>query len=302
MNKDLNLNRILRSVDRKILVLIIIGVVATFSLQNFLINPTEIRIKAATTESATLEKETQDLEARVQEILSAGTQSIDDVTARVMALEKAVPTVVDDLALTAELFQLAGTDVVIDTVQESEVVPPASKTGLSYVLYDLTGSGSLGGIGQYLQVIALTGNHIITVDQLDVTVSKSRTNNRNPQGAVQAPDSVASAPVVTFTARLRVWYDAKDRLLDKPATPAPDPSGSAAPQTGGGAASASPGGTAQTPQVQPSGSPRPTGTPGAGVQQGSATTPATGQQPSGATTNGGQLEPGQQVLPGQPTN
>jgi hypothetical protein len=305
MNQDLNLSRLLRAVDRRILVLIVVGLLGTFLLQNMLINPAEERIRTTSAESAQLQEETTALETRVQEILSGGTQTIDDVTSRVLLLERTVPVKVDDLVLTAELFQLAGDAVILDTVQESEETPPAATTGLSYVVYDLTGSGSLGSLGQYLQEIALTGTHIITVDQLKVTVGNDR-SNRNEQGP---RNSVDTTPTINFEARLRVWYDTKDRLLNKPAAAAPSGTAgdsSVAPLTRN---NAGPG----TAQVQPG---QQGGTQNGGQQPGSGTTQGTGAQQGDGNQQGGiqqgstqqnprsgnDLAPGQQVLPGQPTN
>jgi hypothetical protein len=286
MNNDLNIGRILRAVDRRIVALILIGLVATFALQTFMINPSEKRITVEAQGSAKLEEETIALEGRVQEILSNGTQSIDDVTARVSALERVIPTAIDDLALTAELFQLAAADITIETISESELTPPAPKTGLSYMLYEVTGSGSIGSLGQFLEVISLTGTHIITVDELKVSAAAQRNGDSQRQQQNTA-GGVNSSPSVDFELRLRVWFDPTERLLNKPRTPATDDDATdntESPAAGDGA-------------TNPTGD----GTGRANPATGAQTTPADGQgQNAGAGDNG--LVPGQQVLPGQSTN
>jgi Tfp pilus assembly protein PilO len=293
VKQNIDLSRLLRAVDRRILILIIIGVLATFLLQNFVINPSDRDIASSSAEQVTLQEETASLEQRVQEIISGGTQSIEDISARVDALERVIPTSVDDLVLTAELFQLAGESVLIGSVLESEEQPTKPKTGLNFMRYEIKGSTSLGSLGQFLQVIALTGRHIITVEELTVTVGTQRNNATQPGQPAAAASGVTTSPVINFDAKVRVWFDDTTRLLS-PAAPA-----------GGTTPAATPGNP---------GANTPTDT-ATGVQPGGPAVPGQGDdntvnpqqpntqptaQPTAQASPGG-LVPGQQVLPGQPT-
>ncbi len=308
MKNDLNLSRLFRSVDRRIIILILVGVISTLLLQRLIINPTESRITAVTSESADLSESTIALEERVQEIISGGTASIDDVISRVILLETSIPSKVDDLVLTAELFQLGTVGITLDSISESKASPPASKTGLSYMLYDVSGTGTLGSIKTFLEETALTGTHIITVDQLKVNLATKAKSN-------QVGMTANATPLVDFEARLRVWYDSNERLFKNKYEPAQGKQGELT--SGGGVQQPAQPGATQPKATQPGiNQPAQPGPNQPGANQPGANQPGINQpaqpgatqpgptQPGGNQPGGqqGGLTPGQQVLPGQPDN
>ena len=72
---NIDIGKLLRIIDRRILIMIIVGIVGIVGVQRFFVASTSSSLVSATAERVELQNTTESLETRVDEILSDGTIS-----------------------------------------------------------------------------------------------------------------------------------------------------------------------------------------------------------------------------------
>lgn len=217
--KNIDLGKLLRIIDRRILILIIVGFVGIIGVQRFFVSSTSDALSTARIEQKELSETTESLEGRVEEILSDGTSSIDTMITRISSMETSIPSEVDDLEFSAEIYRLAGDRVLIENIAVADT--PEQKAGdVRYVLYQVTGKTPFGILSGFVQQLGVTGKYIVTVREVKIS-QDSRSNTLAPQQTSEALNTSNSN--TNFDLTLMVWYDDTKRVvvgeLSEDATP-----------------------------------------------------------------------------------
>jgi hypothetical protein len=212
MNEKINILRIIRLLDRKILLMILVGVLFTSGVQILFVAPSKSALNVAKLENETLIADTTDLEKRVDAVVSGGMDSIDGIANGIKGFEKALAESVDDLAFTESVYLLAGNSVALESVTKIETGNTGNE-GVQYVEYSLRGSAPYGVLKSWLKEIVFSGNNIVTVKKIRVAPNSKSKQNSNDDLAAQT--GLEDSATVTFDAIMLVWFDSTEPLLDK---------------------------------------------------------------------------------------
>lgn len=207
--KDFDIGKLLRIIDRRILILIVVGIVGIIGVQRFFVASTSQALEAAVAERDELATNTESLETRVEEILAKGTSSVDAMITRIRLMEEILPTEVDDLTFSAAMYNLADNAIDLQTV--TAVDTPAQKPdGIRYILYTLTGDGKFSAVSEFIRRLGVTDEYIVTVQDGKISREmKSSTPGQKPDmRQLDTPDNE-----VKFSVTLMVWFDGGQRVV-----------------------------------------------------------------------------------------
>jgi len=206
--KNIDIGKLLRIIDRRILILIIVGLVGIVGVQRFFVSATSNSLVAANAERAELSETTESLESRVEEILSDGTSSIDAMVTRISSMETTLPTEVDDLEFSAEIYRLADTGILVENIAIADT-PEQKPGGLQYVLYQVSGKSPFGALSGFVNKLGVTGKYLATVSDISISQdTRSSTTANSDARALNAGDSNTK-----FIITLMVWFDSSNRLI-----------------------------------------------------------------------------------------
>lgn len=206
--KNVDIGKLLRIIDRRILILIIVGLVGIVGVQRFFVSATSSSLVAANAERTELSESTDSLETRVEEILSNGTSSIDAMVTRISSMESTLPTEVDDLEFSAEIYRIANDGILVENIAIADT-PEQKPGGLQYVLYQVSGKSPFGVLTAFVNKLGVTGKYLATVSDISITPdTRSSTSANTEARPLNAGDSDTK-----FVITLMVWFDTSDKLI-----------------------------------------------------------------------------------------
>jgi len=205
---NIDIGKLLRIIDRRILIMIIIGIVGIVGVQRFFVASTSSSLVSASAERVELMETTESLETRVDEILSDGTISIDAIVTRIGSMETTLPTEIDDLEFSAEIYRLAEQGVLIDNIAVADT-PEQKPGGVRYVLYQVSGKSPFGSLSEFVSSLGVTGSYVTTVT--DITISQD--TRSSSVGNTETRPLAAGDNNTKFIVTLMVWYDDTERLI-----------------------------------------------------------------------------------------
>ena len=206
--KNIDLGKLLRIIDRRILIMIVVGIVAIIGVQRFFVSSTSTSLASATAERIELVETTESLETRVDEILSGGTISIDAIVTRIGSMETTLPTVIDDLEFSAEIYRIAEQNVVIENIAIADT-PEQKPGGVRYILYQVSGKSPYGSLSSFVSNLGVTGAYVTTVSDVSISQDTKSSSTANTETkAITLGESNTK-----FILTLMVWYDDTERLI-----------------------------------------------------------------------------------------
>lgn len=215
MKQNIDLGRLFRALDRRVLVMILIGIVAIVGVRAFFVSPSQNNLVKAKLERTETLKATQDLEKRVDDILSSGTGNIEQIIAELTSWERSLNRSVDDLMFTEAMYTSAQGYVTLDSVTKTESAAE-KKEGVQYVEYMITGTGSYDNISKWTERVRFFPGAVVTVKSVDLSVNaKLNPNAVTPGNRDTVPLISVNEPGtrVDFSVTLLAWFDASQRVL-----------------------------------------------------------------------------------------
>jgi len=205
---NIDIGKLLRIIDRRILIMIIVGIVGIVGVQRFFVASTSSSLVSATAERVELQNTTESLETRVDEILSDGTISIDAIVTRIGSMETTLPTEIDDLEFSAEIYRLAEQGVLIENIAIADT-PEQKPGGVRYVLYQVSGKSPFGSLSQFVSRLGVTGTYVTTVTDISISQDTRSSSVANTETRPLASGDNNTKFIVT----LMVWFDDTERLI-----------------------------------------------------------------------------------------
>ena len=205
---NIDIGKLLRIIDRRILIMIIVGIVGIVGVQRFFVASTSSSLVSATAERVELQNTTESLETRVDEILSDGTISIDAIVTRIGSMETTLPTEIDDLEFSAEIYRLAEQGVLIENIAIADT-PEQKPGGVRYVLYQVSGKSPFGSLSQFVNRLGVTGTYVTTVTDISISQDTRSSSVANTETRPLASGDNNTKFIVT----LMVWFDDTERLI-----------------------------------------------------------------------------------------
>lgn len=215
--KRIDLNALLKIIDIKNILAIILLIILYFSTNILYLSKNSEKNNVASEELIKIQEETKEQKKLVDEITANGNDSIQTLLGKLAAYETVLPKEkMDTLELELLLRKIAGAELEISSItRNSDLSITTDKTNAKYEIFTVNGVASLGILEQFLNVISFTSNSDGTVMMSVETLSANIVRPKNSSSSDLY--DLQSSPNIDFEVNLRVWYNSEKGILTEAA-------------------------------------------------------------------------------------